>query len=134
VPVHCATSAGTLRHQCRYTAPPVPVHCATSAGKILPASHLILVSSEGHVNIAKAFNLNERLSSGLIPGRKISKFLTKLNPYRILLGPDLDLITSWGAIQRRGSILAWIVIFSVYGADTIEIDLSLSSLISRFMK
>jgi hypothetical protein len=22
----------TLRHQCRYTAPPVPVHCATSAG------------------------------------------------------------------------------------------------------
>ncbi len=32
VPVHCATSAGTLRHQCRYTAPPVPAHCATSAG------------------------------------------------------------------------------------------------------
>jgi hypothetical protein len=32
VTVHCAASAGTLRHQCRYTAPPVPVHCATSAG------------------------------------------------------------------------------------------------------
>jgi hypothetical protein len=30
------------------------------------------------------------------------------------------------AIQRRGSILAWIVILSVYGADTIAIDLSLS--------
>ncbi len=25
MPVHCATSAGTLRHQCRYTSPPVPV-------------------------------------------------------------------------------------------------------------
>ncbi len=23
VPVHCATSAGALRHQCRYTAPPI---------------------------------------------------------------------------------------------------------------
>jgi hypothetical protein len=33
-------------------------------------------------------------------------------------------------IQRRGSILAWIVILSVYGADTIAIDLSLSALIS----
>ncbi len=28
---HCATKAGTLRHQCQCTAPPVPVHCATSA-------------------------------------------------------------------------------------------------------
>jgi hypothetical protein len=34
------------------------------------------------------------------------------------------------AIQRRGSILAWIVILSFYGADTIAIDLSLSALIS----
>ncbi len=34
------------------------------------------------------------------------------------------------AIQRRGSILAWTVILSVYGADTIAIDLSLSALIS----
>jgi hypothetical protein len=33
-------------------------------------------------------------------------------------------------IQRRGAILAWIVIVSVYGADTIAIDLSLSALIS----
>jgi hypothetical protein len=33
-------------------------------------------------------------------------------------------------IQRRGAILAWIVILSVYGADTIAIDLSLSALIS----
>ncbi len=33
-------------------------------------------------------------------------------------------------IQRQGSILAWIVILSVYGADTIAIDLSLSALIS----
>jgi hypothetical protein len=32
-------------------------------------------------------------------------------------------------IQIRGSILAWIVILSVYGADTIAIDLSLSALI-----
>ncbi len=38
---HCATSAGTLRHQCqslrhqcRYTAPPVPVHGATSASTL----------------------------------------------------------------------------------------------------
>jgi hypothetical protein len=34
------------------------------------------------------------------------------------------------AIQRRGSILSWIVILSVYGAVTIAIDLSLSALIS----
>jgi hypothetical protein len=33
-------------------------------------------------------------------------------------------------IQRRGSILAWIVILSVNGTDTIAIDLSLSALIS----
>jgi hypothetical protein len=33
------------------------------------------------------------------------------------------------AIQRQGSILAWIVILSVYGADTIATDLSLSALI-----
>jgi hypothetical protein len=38
------------------------------------------------------------------------------------------------AIQRRGSILAWIVILSAYGADTIAIDLSLVALISWFMK
>jgi hypothetical protein len=33
-------------------------------------------------------------------------------------------------IQRRGSILSWIEILSVYGADTIAIDLSLSALVS----
>jgi hypothetical protein len=33
------------------------------------------------------------------------------------------------AIQRRGSVLAWIVILSVYGPETIAIDLSLSPLI-----
>jgi hypothetical protein len=37
------------------------------------------------------------------------------------------------AIQRRGSKLSWSVILSVYGADTIAIDLSLSALISWFM-
>jgi hypothetical protein len=37
---------------------------------------------------------------------------------------------SQAAIQRRGSILIWIVILSVYGADTIAIDISLSALIS----
>ncbi len=36
-----------------------------------------------------------------------------------------NFIGSWAAIQRQGSILAWIVILSVYGAD-----LSLSALIS----
>jgi hypothetical protein len=35
----------------------------------------------------------------------------------------------WAAIQRRVSIMAWIVIFSVYGAYTIAIDLSLSDLL-----
>ncbi len=39
-----------------------------------------------------------------------------------------------GCNQIRGSILSWSVIFSVYGADTIAIDLSLSALISWFMK
>jgi hypothetical protein len=28
----------------------------------------------------------------------------------------------WAYIQRRGSILAWIIFLSVYGADTIAID------------
>ena len=37
---------------------------------------------------------------------------------------------SWTAIQRRGSILAWTVFLSVYGADTIAIVLSLFELIS----
>ncbi len=36
----------------------------------------------------------------------------------------------WADIQRRGFMLAWIVILSVYGTDTIAIDLSLSMLIS----
>ncbi len=40
----------------------------------------------------------------------------------------------WAAIQRQGFILIWIVILSVYSADTIAIDLSLSALISWFMK
>jgi hypothetical protein len=34
---------------------------------------------------------------------------------------------AWADIQRLGSILAWIVILSVYGADTIaEVKLSIS--------
>jgi hypothetical protein len=36
--------------------------------------------------------------------------------------------TSRAAIQRRGSVLAWIVILIGNGADTIAIDLSLSAL------
>jgi hypothetical protein len=40
-------------------------------------------------------------------------------------------LRSWAAIQRRGSILAWIVILSVYGANTIaEVKL----LISPFLR
>ncbi len=35
--------------------------------------------------------------------------------------------TNWAAIQKRGSILTWIVILSVYGADTIaEVKLQIS--------
>ncbi len=41
---------------------------------------------------------------------------------------------SGAAIQRRGPILVWVIILSVYDADTIAIDLSLSALISWFMK
>ncbi len=37
-------------------------------------------------------------------------------------------------IQRLGTLMTWIVILSVYGADTIAIDLSLSALIFWFMK
>ncbi len=51
---------------------------------------------------------------------------------------DAEIKVTWkvlgAAIQRRGSILAWPVILSVYGADTIATDLSLSALISWFMK
>jgi hypothetical protein len=42
--------------------------------------------------------------------------------------------TTRAAIQGWGSILAWTVILSVYGADTIATHLSLSALISWFMK
>jgi hypothetical protein len=38
----------------------------------------------------------------------------------------------WAAILETGPRLAWIVILSVYGADTIAVDLSLSALISLF--
>ncbi len=41
---------------------------------------------------------------------------------------------AWADIQRQGFILAWIVTLSVYGADTIAIDNSLSALIFWFMK
>jgi hypothetical protein len=55
-----------------------------------------------------------------------------------LYDPDTNMIFLSGecsqaaraAIQRRGSILSWTLILSVYGADTIAIDLSLSALIS----
>jgi hypothetical protein len=43
-------------------------------------------------------------------------------------------VKDWADIQRQGSILAWIVVLSVYGEGTIAIDLSLSALISLFMK
>jgi hypothetical protein len=46
------------------------------------------------------------------------------------LNTDTAVKGAGAAIQRRGSILAWIVILSVYGADTIAIDISLSALIS----
>jgi hypothetical protein len=46
---------------------------------------------------------------------------------------SLCLVQARAAIQRRGPILAWIVILSVYGADTIAIYLSLSALICWFM-
>jgi hypothetical protein len=39
-------------------------------------------------------------------------------------------VMSCAYIQRWGSILAWIVILSVYDAETIDIDISLSALIS----
>jgi hypothetical protein len=51
----------------------------------------------------------------------------KLDPYRMYLACSLE--KSWAAIHRRGS-LAWTVILSVSGADTIAIDLSISALIS----
>ncbi len=50
----------------------------------------------------------------------------------IILSTGTDF--SWADYLEMGSILAWIVILSVYGADTIAIDLSLSALFSWFMK
>ncbi len=49
-----------------------------------------------------------------------------------VLKPDLTAheVPFRAAIQKRDSTLAWIVILSVYGADTIAIDLTLSALIS----
>ncbi len=62
-------------------------------------------------------------------------FLTKCaqdkNPVTVV---KIDPAQRRAAIQRQGSILPWIVILSVYGTDTIATDLSLSALISWFMK
>jgi hypothetical protein len=43
--------------------------------------------------------------------------------------PHVIELLIWADIKRRGSILAWIVILSVYGADTIAIS-AISALIS----
>jgi hypothetical protein len=43
---------------------------------------------------------------------------------------EKGMICILGCYSGRGSILVWMVIFFVYGADTISIDLSLSALIS----
>ncbi len=56
---------------------------------------------------------------------------TKGNFVKVLVIPR---IITRAAIQRRGPILSWIAILSIYGADTIAIDLSLSALISWSMK
>ncbi len=45
--------------------------------------------------------------------------------------PEIIFFGSWAAIQRRGSIWAWIVILSVYGADTIA---EVMLLISPFLR
>ncbi len=54
-------------------------------------------------------------------------FLVNVQEFHLGLWPGL-------LFSRRGSILAWIVILSVYGADTIAIDLSIAGLIFWFMK
>ncbi len=48
-------------------------------------------------------------------------------PTRGHIGKERNVV--WADIQRRGSILAWIIILSVYGTSQV-IDLSLSALIS----
>jgi len=74
----------------------------------------------------------EKRNLGIV--REQSPFLCEA---KVTNDKKFKILNQWlsrAAIQRRGSILAWTVILSVYGADTIAIDLSLSALISWFMK
>ncbi len=62
-------------------------------------------------------------------------YLQKVISKNIFANPFILFLSKLrAAIQRRGSKLSWSVILSVYGADTIAIDLSLSALISWFIK
>jgi hypothetical protein len=54
-------------------------------------------------------------------------FNLSIAPFKLMVQISLE---AWPAIQRRGSILAWTVILSVYGADTItEVKLLISPLL-----
>jgi hypothetical protein len=70
---------------------------------------------------------NNYVSGSWRPKTYVSVTLTK-TPATFSTARQTPLI--WAGIRRLGSILSWIVILSVYGANTIAIDLSLSALIS----
>jgi hypothetical protein len=74
------------------------------------------------------------LKSNRFNGAAIQRRGSKL-PWSVILsvyGADTIAIDlSIAAIQRRGSELPWSVILSVYGADTIAIDLSMAAIQRR---
>jgi hypothetical protein len=80
----------------------------------------------------KSMGARHRVGIGLLyrPARLHS--LAEFIPWNRFRGPiHVQKYQLWAAIQTRGSILAWIVILSVYGADTIaEVKL----LISPFLR
>jgi hypothetical protein len=61
---HCATSAGTLRHECWYTAPPVLVHCATTLTyPNLRLSGTIYTWHSGHLICSSRVPCNSSISA-----------------------------------------------------------------------
>ncbi len=68
-------------------------------------------------------------TSGMDPGARRFLWNTILEMIKVYRSWPLD---PWADIQRRGSILAWIIILSVYGADTIaEVELLISPFLRR---
>ncbi len=121
------------------TKPPAPIKGWTVQGHIVRGTlHLSKASSkekysgthrsgtDEHCILTRMYSIPDSTLQFILFG-KIS-FVT-VHSLSISLSPPPPPLVPRADIQRRGSLLSWIVILSVYGADTIAIDVSLSALI-----